>query len=54
MPMYTFECKKCEKQVEVLNSFDEYKKPPEKPCECGSEDWQKLVDFSLTRYRFHD
>jgi len=54
-PIYSHECKTCEKLVSVLRSIDEYLKPPTKPCpECGGTEWAKHVDTSTTRYYFCD
>jgi len=54
MPIYDWMCKECDRRAETLNSMDDSHEPPPKPCECGAEDWTKLLNFSTTRYFFHD
>lgn len=57
MPIYDWRCKteKCEHEETTINPMSDSHKPPEEPCKkCGAKEWQKLVNFSVMRYRFHD
>jgi len=42
MPLYEYQCKKCEKRFEALVSFRNSDKPAECP-HCGSKDTEKLL-----------
>lgn len=46
MPMYTYKCKKCEEQLDVLRKFDDYETPPQtdeyKNQEC-EHNWERLI-----------
>lgn len=51
MPLYTFECNKCEKVFEELRSYnnrDKYKPCPE--CKTGSELW-RLIDLTHLEFK---
>lgn len=54
MPMYEWKCRKCEASVEVFNKMADSGVPPEKPCECGSEDWEKQLSAGSFRWRYVD
>lgn len=49
MPLYEYHCQKCEKEFEILTSFENWSKP--QPCpSCKSEETKKKVSqtsFSL-------
>jgi len=46
MPLYDFECKKCNKVYEELTKLDESGEYPDVECpECGSKDKIKLVSI---------
>ena len=48
MPLYEYQCKKCEKKFEILVSFSELDNPVKCP-DCGSEETEKLLStFSAT------
>jgi len=42
MPLYEYQCKKCDKKFETLASFRELDAPMKCP-HCGSEDTDKLL-----------
>lgn len=56
MPTYEWKCKNCETTQEVVRKIDESEVPPEGECpHCMKKaGWRKLLNASITRWRFHD
>jgi putative FmdB family regulatory protein len=45
MADYEFECKKCEEQFEVHQTFAEHDREPKPTCpKCGSHDVEQLIE----------
>jgi len=43
-PLYEWQCEHCGEKKEVLNSFDDYNKPPEESCKtCEETRWKKII-----------
>lgn len=53
MPLYTWKCKNCEQQEEVLRSFDDYQVPPgveddrlaDSDCE---HEWERCIGKDIS------
>jgi putative FmdB family regulatory protein len=54
MPTYVWECKKCQRREEVINSLSNSDRSPEHACTCGGDDWEKVMMAPGGRWRFVD
>lgn len=54
MPIYVWECKKCQKREEVVNSLQDSDRGPERACKCGEADWEKVMTAPGNRWRYVD
>ena len=47
MPYYTWQCKNCDNEFEVIRKMDDYNVAPQVPCEgCENMEWTKLLTSS--------
>jgi putative FmdB family regulatory protein len=54
MPIYLWECKKCQQQEEVVNCLQDSDRGPEHGCKCGADDWNKVLTAPGNRWRYVD
>ena len=56
MITYEWKCKNCEHVQEVERHIEDSHVPPEGSCKnCLKEEgWDKMLNFSIVRWRFHD
>ena len=55
MATYTWKCDKCDKEINIVNKMADYKKPPDDPCECGSDKFTKQLtkaNFEINGYSY--
>ena len=43
MAQYGWKCNKCESVTTITRKMDDYKVPPDDPCECGSKEFTKQI-----------
>jgi putative FmdB family regulatory protein len=54
MPKYTWKCPNCGETAEVDRKISDCYVPPTESCNCPSPEWEKAIDISVNRWRFHD
>ena len=45
MPTYSYRCRKCKKQFELILSLREYEEEKKSCPKCGSEDVEQVLDL---------
>ena len=43
MPVYTYRCTACQREIEIKRPISEYDNQPEEACICTAYDWERLI-----------
>jgi putative FmdB family regulatory protein len=46
MASYLWQCRKCERGIEIQRPMKDYQVGPDNACECGANDYERVIEPS--------